>query len=107
VWAGVDKAWEQEKLEARKMLENAAESHTSGARFVRPALELEDLFCLIVILNFQKHSRLTRQIRQPFLYINACPTCSSKVHPCWWEVGVDYFVSFGCQHLNRWDKIAV
>jgi len=30
----VDNAWEQEKLEARKMLENAAESHTSGARFV-------------------------------------------------------------------------
>jgi hypothetical protein len=36
VWAGVDSAWEQEKLEARKMLENAAESHTSGARFVVP-----------------------------------------------------------------------
>jgi len=35
VWAGVDNACEQEKLEARKMLENAAESHTSGARFVR------------------------------------------------------------------------
>jgi len=34
VWAGVDNAWEQEKPEARKMLENAAESHTSGARFV-------------------------------------------------------------------------
>jgi hypothetical protein len=34
VWAGVDSAREQEKLEARKMLENAAESHTSGARFV-------------------------------------------------------------------------
>ena len=34
VWVGVDSAWEQEKLEARKMLENAAESHTSGARFV-------------------------------------------------------------------------
>jgi len=34
VWAGVDNAWEQKKLEARKMLENAAESHTSGARFV-------------------------------------------------------------------------
>jgi hypothetical protein len=34
VWAGVDSAWEQRKLEARKMLENAAESHTSGARFV-------------------------------------------------------------------------
>ena len=36
--AGVDSAWEQEKLEARKMLENAAESHTSGARFVSPLL---------------------------------------------------------------------
>jgi hypothetical protein len=34
VWAGVDSVWEQEKLEARKMLENAADSHTSGARFV-------------------------------------------------------------------------
>jgi hypothetical protein len=28
---GVDSAWEQKKLEARKTLENAAESHTSGA----------------------------------------------------------------------------
>jgi hypothetical protein len=34
VWAGVDNAWEQEKLEARKMLVNRADSHTSGARFV-------------------------------------------------------------------------
>jgi hypothetical protein len=34
VWAGVDNVWEQKKLEARKMLENAADSHTSGARFV-------------------------------------------------------------------------
>jgi hypothetical protein len=33
--AGVDSAWEQEKLEARKMLENAAESPESSARFVR------------------------------------------------------------------------
>jgi hypothetical protein len=36
VWAGVDNAWEQKKVEARKILENAAESHTSGARFVSP-----------------------------------------------------------------------
>ena len=35
VWAGVDSVWEQEKLEARQMLENAADSHTSGAQFVR------------------------------------------------------------------------
>ncbi len=34
VWAGVDSAWEQKKLEARKMLVNRAESHTSGARGV-------------------------------------------------------------------------
>jgi len=40
-WAGVDSAWEQEKLEARKMLENAAESHTSGARFVGQILSLK------------------------------------------------------------------
>jgi hypothetical protein len=29
--ARVDSVWEQKELEARKMLENAAESHTSGA----------------------------------------------------------------------------
>ena len=34
VWAGVDNAWEQEKPEARKKPENAADSHTSGARCV-------------------------------------------------------------------------
>jgi hypothetical protein len=33
-WAGVDSAWEQEKLEARKMLENAAESPAPSARCV-------------------------------------------------------------------------
>ena len=30
-WADLDPAWEQEKLEARKMLVNRADSHTSGA----------------------------------------------------------------------------
>jgi hypothetical protein len=34
--ADVDSAWEQKKLEARKMLENAAESPPSTARFVSP-----------------------------------------------------------------------
>jgi len=33
VWAGVDSVWEQEKLEARKMLINRADSHTSGSIF--------------------------------------------------------------------------
>jgi len=45
VWAGVDSAWEQEKLEARKMLENAAESHTSGARFVGQCLIFTITMC--------------------------------------------------------------
>jgi len=36
VWAGVDKVWEQEKPEARKMLgaKRGDESHLSSARFV-------------------------------------------------------------------------
>ena len=40
--AGVDSAWELEKLEARKMLVNRAESHTSGARFVRQPTRLPE-----------------------------------------------------------------
>jgi hypothetical protein len=36
--AGVDSVWEQEKLEARKILENAAESPASSARFVSPCI---------------------------------------------------------------------
>jgi len=42
VWAGVDKVWEQEKLEARKMLVNRADSHTSGARFVSQPARLPE-----------------------------------------------------------------
>ena len=53
VWAGVDSAWEQENAEARKMLENAAESHTSGARFVRPALDLPKTCFISVLANFR------------------------------------------------------
>jgi hypothetical protein len=34
--AGVDSAWEQEKFETRKMLENRAESPASNTRFVSP-----------------------------------------------------------------------
>jgi len=38
--AGVDSAWEQRKLEARKILENRADSHTSTARFVSPLISI-------------------------------------------------------------------
>jgi hypothetical protein len=47
VWAGVDNAWGQEKLEARKKPKNAADSHTSGARVVGRHLWVR----LIVLLN--------------------------------------------------------
>jgi len=50
VWAGVDSAWEQEKLEARKMLENAAESHTSGARFVGLPFGLTQAFITRILV---------------------------------------------------------
>ena len=46
VWAGVDSVREQGKLEARKMLENAAESHTSGARFVGTLFEWKRIMFL-------------------------------------------------------------
>jgi len=38
VWAGVDSLWEQEKLEARKMLENAARPAGSPTRQVHALL---------------------------------------------------------------------
>jgi hypothetical protein len=50
-WAGVENVWEQEKLEARKMLENAAESHLSGARFVGTLLTFEDSPALLLTIK--------------------------------------------------------
>ena len=41
--AGVDSVWEQEKLEARKMLEKAADSPASSARFVSPLFGFQHL----------------------------------------------------------------
>jgi len=52
VWAGVDSAWEQEKLEARKMPENAAESHTSGARCVSPLFAIRSTLYKTLALPF-------------------------------------------------------
>ena len=56
VWAGVDNVWEQEKLEARKMLVNRADSHTacpelvegSGARGVGQFCAFRDSLFTIV-----------------------------------------------------------
>ena len=49
--AGVDSVWEQKKLEARKMLLEAAESHKSTARFVRQLLGEHHLFSSLSIAN--------------------------------------------------------
>jgi len=46
VWAGVDSAWEQEKLEARKMLAvGAAESPASSARGVGQLCTYQNANC--------------------------------------------------------------
>jgi len=60
----VDSAWEQKKLKAtlREMLENAADSHTSGACYVGTLLTLR-LTCQFenTLLDFNRnpHTRIT------------------------------------------------
>jgi hypothetical protein len=54
VWVGVDNAWEQEKPEARKMLVNRAESHTSGARFVGWRFVVQDSLFFIFETCYEK-----------------------------------------------------
>ena len=71
VWAGVDSVWEQEKPEARKMLENAAESHTSGARFVGRILPRPSFFHGVslsfpYILEFGEYLDIDAKTLSPF-----------------------------------------
>jgi len=47
---GVESVWEQENAEARKMLEKAADSRWSGARFVRCVRVAQDFI-------FQRQNR--------------------------------------------------
>jgi hypothetical protein len=49
-WAGAENAWEQEKLEAGKMLENSYSAHPSSARFVGRTACIGIAF-LIIVLN--------------------------------------------------------
>jgi hypothetical protein len=75
VWAGVDSVWEQENAEARKMLENAAESHTSGARFVRRLLLCntrrlkKDDILLGFLVMFQSNEVLAKQYGLSFQFL--------------------------------------
>ena len=70
---GVDSVWEQYKLEARKLLENAAESHTSTAGFVGRILH-ETYSSIIEICSKDKFPR-TRILLMPL-----------KLHPSWEKV---------------------
>lgn len=67
VWAGVDKFWEQEKLEARKMPVNRAESHTSGARLVSRLLSLQDSIGMLFDFPFELKKRLVSCFLELFL----------------------------------------
>jgi hypothetical protein len=63
-WVGVDYAWEQGKLEARKMLENAAEFLASSGRIVGLFLPCGKILPEIIlienrILPEQSHLLLT------------------------------------------------
>ena len=53
LWAGRDSLREQKKLQARKMLENRAESHKSTACFVGQGLEdsLPAIATLVAMIN--------------------------------------------------------
>jgi len=55
----VDSAWEQKKLEARKMLENAAESHTSGVSMKAQSNGLQSGTFLDMLRLFGERERVT------------------------------------------------
>ena len=46
----MESAWEQESAEALKMLENAADSPPSGARFVRALYHIEPMILVLVLI---------------------------------------------------------
>ena len=67
MWAGVDSVWEQEKPEARKMLENAGESHTSGARFVGRFFDNR----LVVFIDDQRCDVARKALRDMQLHLES------------------------------------
>jgi len=48
-WAGEEKAWEEDKLEARKMLLNSYSAHPSAARLVGRTAYYRDYVFIIVL----------------------------------------------------------
>jgi len=48
-WVGVDKAWEQEKLEGRKKPKNSYSPHPSAARYVGRTAGIGIAFLIIVL----------------------------------------------------------
>ena len=66
-WVGVDSAWEQEKLEARKMLVSRAESRQSTSTLCWHALDLGNS------LDFQEQGRLAKFAPDSIKNIYYCP----------------------------------
>jgi hypothetical protein len=67
--AGVDSAWEQRKLEARKMLENGDESPVSSARCVSPLLTFKIRKEATANFSFDIPHILSRILKQAFLLL--------------------------------------
>ncbi|GER80206.1 hypothetical protein DIM_22870 [Candidatus Denitrolinea symbiosum] len=75
VWVGVDNVWEQEKLEARTMLLNRAESHTSGA----PRKSGGSFFTPETVCLYAKYT-LKRQNDKPYKAVEVCRRGVPEVH---------------------------
>jgi len=72
-WAGVDKDEKREKLEARKMLLNRADSHLSGARFVGRFWIAQD--SLLEKRHYYQHHQTRFYKQSVFLMITKNTTC--------------------------------
>jgi len=72
----VDSAWEQEKLKARKMLVNRAESHPSAARFVGNLMTADkkmapNLFYSEPFSNFETNFQIRAILPLTLLFIGS------------------------------------
>jgi hypothetical protein len=73
--ADVDNVWEQKKLEARKMLENAAESPASSA----PRKSGTHFSRQKPLIDFAKYTP-KRQNNKPYKAVEACRRSIPEVH---------------------------
>ena len=87
MWTGVDNVWEQGKLEARKMLLNRADSHTSGARGVRrrdvaqDSLAVKDLPAKMLTKLLHETETLATTIKHNLTQMLAFQTTATNQSP--------------------------